>query len=193
MNILQPHHRCAPLGQSHPEIAAFSLVEVVFALAIASLGFLTLLGLLPSGLEMARNSADLAAEARISQHLSGELQSTPWEELDWNGFGQSRYFNDQGVEIAKAEVEADGGMKSMLSYVATVELTTQANDIVLPVKAGTGGRRGGGTTATRYEPCLRRAKIHIVTTSDVGYQFKTTGTAGRSMRSYTVMVAESNG
>lgn len=193
MNTQQHHHRCALRGQAHHHKAAFSLVEVVFALAIASLGFLTLLGLLPSGLEMARNSADLAAEARISQHLSGELQSTPWSELDWNGFGQSRYFNDQGVEITKAEVEADGGMKSMLSYVATVELTAQAKDIVLPVKASSGGRRGGGTAATRFEPCLRRAKIHIVTTADPNYQFKATGTPGRSARSYTVMVAESNG
>lgn len=193
MNIEQPFQSSAKPCQFHHRNAAFSLVEVVFALAIASLGFLTLLGLLPSGLEMARSSADLAAEARISQHLSGELQSTPWEELDWNGFGQSRYFNDQGVEISKADVDADGGMKSMLSYVATVELTTQANDIVLPVKAGSGGRRGGSAAGTRYEPCLRRARIHIATTSNPQHQFQTTSTTGRVARSYTVMVAESNG
>lgn len=172
----------------------FSLVEVVFALAIASLGFLTLLGLLPSGLEMARNSADLAAEARITQHLSGELQSTPWDELDWSGYGQSRYFNDQGVEITKAEIDGDGGMKSMLSYVATIELPAQANDIVLPVKSGGGGRRGGGTAATKFEPCLRRARIHIVNTTDAEYQFQPlTGSAARTVRAYTVMVAQSNG
>lgn len=173
---------------------AFSLVEVVFALAIASLGFLTLLGLLPSGLEMARNSADLAAQSRIVQHLSGELQSTPWSELDWNGYGKPRYFNDQGVEIPAHQVSSQsGGMDLVLSYVATVELTSQANDILLPA-GGPAARRGSsGASTSKVEPCLRRARIHVVNTTDPGFVFSAEVTGRRTPRSSTVMVAQSNG
>jgi uncharacterized protein (TIGR02598 family) len=167
----------------------FSLVEVVFALAIASFGFLTLLGLLPSGLEMARNSADLAAEARITQHLSGELQSTSWDELDWNGYGQPRFFNDQGVEIPKNAV-ANGGLETGLSYVATIELPASGTDISLPSGSSKGRR---GTTSSAVEPCLRRARIHVASSADPGFKFGQSQPGARLVRSYTVMVAESNG
>lgn len=164
----------------------FSLVEVVFALAIASLGFLTLLGLLPSGLEMARNSADLSAEARITQLIGGELQSTAWDELDWSGYGRSRLFNDQGVEIPAASVDSKGPGYAAVAYVVSVNLPASAMDVRLPAD-------GVSASAQKVEGSLRRAKICIVPTSDPGFKFEGSGAASRRVRAYTVMLSQSNG
>ena len=147
----------------------FSLIEVTLALAIAALGFITLLGLLPQGLDMARRSANLASEARIVQKLSSELQSTSWDDLQWKGYGTRRYFNDQAMEIPAADL-SNPEVAFTLSYVACVYLPDKGMDLTLP--SGSGARTAAAIAPQHY---ARRLGIAIVPTSQSTYDFDATG------------------
>lgn len=156
----------------------FSLVEVMLALSISALGFLTMLGLLPHGLQLVRDSADIAAEARIRQKLSGELLTGSWQQLDWTGFGPARCFTDQGIELTGRETAANAAGDLPVSYVASVQIPPEALDVRLPA--------AGQPQAP--EPFLRRVKICIATSTDRSFDFATA--PPRRVRSYTAVVAK---
>lgn len=161
----------------------FSLIEVTLALAIAAMGFITLLGLLPQGLDMARRSANLASEARIVQKLSGELQSTAWDELNWTGYGPNRYFNDQAMELSQQDL-GDPKIAFTLTYVASVYIPQQAMDLALP--SGTGGARASAGAAGLPQTYARRMGIAIAPTSNRSFDFASSAASRRTMHSVVV-------
>jgi uncharacterized protein (TIGR02598 family) len=147
----------------------FSLIEVTLALAIAALGFITLLGLLPQGLDMARRSADLASEARIVQKLSSELQSTSWDKLTWKGYGPKRYFNDQAMEISESAL-SNPEVAFSLSYIASVYVPDQGLGLNLP--SGSGVKTSATSSPQNY---ARRLGIAITPSSQPAYDFNADG------------------
>jgi len=60
--------------ESH-RIAGFSLVEVTLSLGIVAFGLITLLGLLPTGLNLVKESADETTAASIARAISADLRS----------------------------------------------------------------------------------------------------------------------
>jgi len=143
----------------------FSLAEVTIALAIAAGGFVSLLGLLPQGLEMSRRTAEMAAETRIIDRISGELMSTPWSELSWSGYGTEesarRYFDDQGIEIDMTSPNA----KLTLSYVASIYLPPSSSDdmdVKLPSTE---------TSAQEGQRYLRKVIVAVAATVNDDYSF----------------------
>lgn len=143
--------------------AAFSLVEVTIAVAIAALGFLTLLGLLPQGITMARNSAEMSVGSKIMLKLSGEMQSMAWNRITWTGYGPLRYFTNEGRELTAGNTSQED-LASSLAFVASIYVPQKPLDVYLP--AGTSG--GGNGTAETY---LRRVKICIATSADPSFDF----------------------
>lgn len=103
----------------------FSLVEVVLAVGIMALGVVTILGLLPHGLEMTRKTANEQAETRIIDQIVGEMQSATWDSLD-NRDAEVRFFDDQGLEITTGTQDFD----VLLNYV--VQVTVPPADVQLP-------------------------------------------------------------
>lgn len=144
--------------------SAFSLVEVTIAVAIAALGFITLLGLLPQGINMARDTAEMSVGAKIIQKLSGELQSTPWSRINWNGYGALRYFTSEGTEITTSDSTGEEDLATSLSFVASVYVPEQPLDLILPAGSS------GGSSGTA-EAWLRRVKICVATSSDPDFDF----------------------
>ena len=148
--------------QAHCRRSGFSLAEVTIALAIAAGGFVSLLGLLPHGLDLSRRSAEMAAKTRIVDFISGELSSTPWQNLNWSGHGTTsgmrRYFDDQGVEIQASEISAG----AFVSYVASVYLPPQnAMEVKFPLTSGT----------SQEEKYMKRALVFIAQTPDQDFTF----------------------
>jgi len=126
--------------------AGFSLVEVVLAVGIMALGVVTILGLLPHGLEMSRKTANEMAEARIIEHIVGEMQSSDWQSL--SNYGQQlRYFDDQGLELQTLSTAEN---QFALNYVVRVDVP--ALDVRLPTNS----------TSTPVDQHLRRVTIRIV-------------------------------
>ncbi|OYW71090.1 MAG: hypothetical protein B7Z37_28715 [Verrucomicrobia bacterium 12-59-8] len=162
MKTLVSHQHCRQCARR--QSAAFSLVEVTIAVAIAALGFITLLGLLPQSLSMARNSAEMSVGSKIMQKLSGEMQSMAWSRITWTGYGPLRYFTNEGREMTVTDTSPQD-MAASLTFVASVYVPQNPLDVILP----TGGAGGAGTAETY----LRRVKICVATSGDSAFDFNT--------------------
>lgn len=143
---------------------AFSLVEVSIAVAIAAMGFITVLGLLPQGIAMARNSAEMSVGSRVIQKLSGDMQSIAWDRITWTGYGPLRFFTNEGREMTTADTSPED-LAASLAFVASVYVPQKPLDVVLPA--------GGSGSSTAAESYLRRVKICVATSSDVSFDFNT--------------------
>ncbi|RBP46252.1 uncharacterized protein (TIGR02598 family) [Roseimicrobium gellanilyticum] len=104
--------------QKHPPsitTRAFSLPEVALSLGIATTALLTLISLLPFGLDTLRESSSKQAEARILQSVLDRYQSGIWMEKDSAGGtgnvllkDRLLYFDQTGTEMEDASsVECD--------------------------------------------------------------------------------------
>jgi len=92
----------------------FSLVEVVVATGIASMGITTLFALLPMGLNIFRESMDVSISAQIGEGVIRESQQTDYNSLlAVSGLppvpGSTvpivkpvRFFDDQGIELTSS-------------------------------------------------------------------------------------------
>ena len=142
--------------------AGFSLVEVVLAVGIMALGVVTILGLLPHGMEMSRKTANEQAETRIVDQLIGEVQAADWTTMSGIVSAASsnvilKYFDDQGLELG-----AGNGNLDNLVYLARVRLVDQ-NEI------GRGARLPSNSNLTN--PFLRRVQVEVAVTQDQQFNF----------------------
>lgn len=63
----------------------FSLVEVALAVAIAALGIITCLGLIPEGLEMSRKTSTLAINSNILEQIIRDIENASgWKSIKTN-------------------------------------------------------------------------------------------------------------
>lgn len=162
--------RTSPKLQHRGRAGGFSLVEVVIAVAITALGVVTLLGLLPHGLELSRKTSNELATTRIVQQLIGEVQSMDWSTLTTSSSPSNRFFDDQGIELT-----GGGDIDTRTSYVA--QLIVSNPDVKLPQSAGAGGY---------VQQNLRRATVNVAAIPDTNFDFS----AGKNFRSFTQLVAK---
>jgi uncharacterized protein (TIGR02598 family) len=128
--------------------AGFSLVEVALAVAIAALAIITLLGLLPQGLEMSRKTALLNTNSSILEQIIRNLENMKWSDIPTTGV-TNKYYTDQGLEVASDSKE--------ISFVAEIDYSKQAT---LPL------------TETD-EPYLYRVIIRVASSSSPSFKFGT--------------------
>lgn len=90
--------------------SAFTLPEVALSVGIATICLLTLMGMVPFGLDSIRNSANKQAEARMVQTITSFFQTTPWVTQD-KGSGKTTielkdkmfFFDQTGAEVPTAD------------------------------------------------------------------------------------------
>jgi uncharacterized protein (TIGR02598 family) len=137
---------CRTGERTYPRQAqgGFSLVEVAMATAIAALGIVVILGIIPGGLESIRKAGNTSAEARIVAQIIGEVQLS-----DWLGTGAGAaapggspitmpgllalttrrwFFDDQAAPL----LEGANNFDTALSYVARVRFSPSAGGVVVP-------------------------------------------------------------
>ncbi|RBP47687.1 uncharacterized protein (TIGR02598 family) [Roseimicrobium gellanilyticum] len=149
----------------------FSLPEVAIATAIAALGIITLLGLLPTGLENVRQAGNTVAIARIYQQMVNEIQSADWGEQSggiWQNLRKyenaRRYFDSEGTTLNRSGNHTLGDEEYLaLSYVAKYEFVP-LNTALVP---GAGIVPGG----MNERADARRIIIHVAVTPTPGYDF----------------------
>lgn len=158
-----------------PHAPGFSLVEVALAVAIAALGIITCLGLLPEGLEMSRRTVQLAINSNILEQIIRDAENASWPVLkpahglpssypmqtDGGGAGGQALrmlYDSQGSKI-----EADSGQ---VSFVAEVGFS---GTCVLP-----------GNPASANEPFLARLVIRVANSQDPEFKFPTESQAASS-------------
>lgn len=146
-----------------PRKNGFSLPEVTIAVGITSLGILTLLGLIPQGLDMARDGSRSLSEIRIVQQIVGEAQLSDWAKyMEENGPAApsrvNRCFDDQGVEIPRGSPDMD----MRLAYVARLEV--QDGDVPMP-----GDSTSTASSGTSQDIC--RLKIEVASSTNPEFNF----------------------
>ena len=126
--------------QKQIRFKAFSLVETVTALGIVSIAVLTLVALIPTGLDDLRKSSQKQAEARIIQSVVGAYQMVAWD-------------NSQSL-LKKPEKEFYFDMRGTYLKKGSLEHAITAKAIVDPVPP----TLAGDTTPAKY---LRKVRIRI--------------------------------
>ncbi|TDU71149.1 uncharacterized protein (TIGR02598 family) [Prosthecobacter fusiformis] len=154
----------------------FSLVEVVLATGIMALGVVTILGLLPHGLELSRKTANEQSETRIVDQIVGELQTINWANLE-AGVQENRFFDDQGLELVEGQT-GGADINSLLSYVVQVNLPPL--DVRLP---------SNDTNANRQvNQNLRRVIVKIIAAPIANFNFDAPA-SGVPIKTVTQLVA----
>lgn len=170
MNISIPHLR------RFSQRCGFSLVEVVLATGIMALGVVTILGLLPHGLELTRKTANEQAETRIVDLIVGELQTLNWESMNV-GQKQKRFFDDQGLELLASQASGQE-FDMMLNYV--VEVNIPQLDVRLPTNDNDGQRQ--------INQSLRRVIIKMISAPLRDFNFDDPASAV-PVKTFTQLVA----
>lgn len=93
----------APNQKNHE--GGFSLIEVTIAMAIAAVAMVTLLGLIPQGMNTMIEAGDEAIMGRIHQQLLNEIQLTPFSDSVGDSLlkefdGQRFFYDSQGEELS---------------------------------------------------------------------------------------------
>jgi len=126
------HSSCSGELKGKPVITnkGFSLVEVVMAVAIAALGIITVLGLIPGSLSSIREASEITSRTRIIASISSEIQMSDWGNrvgagVPWSGlsvFLERKWsFDDQANLLG-----GDGQDLSMQqAYLARIRLPDQ--------------------------------------------------------------------
>lgn len=146
-----------------PSAAGFSLVEVALAVAIASLGIITCLGLLPEGIEMSRKTGLLAINSNVLDQIIRDVENArDWKAVKANyvphtGFpsggtaagpqDSTKYYDYQGTAVTASSPN--------IAFVAQIQYNLPC---MLP----------GETTDQRY---LARIRINIANTSNPAFGF----------------------
>ena len=94
----------------------FSLVEVALALGIVAFAFVSLFGLLPTGLGVFRSAIDTSNETWIMQGLNSMIQVTEWSKLD-DLEREVFYYNEEGrLTDTMANPNSDPKIKASRLY-----------------------------------------------------------------------------
>lgn len=154
----------------------FSLVEVTIAMAIAAIGILSVIGLIPQGMETMREATDQAVEGRIHQQILSELQMADFDALDTvynSASGPLQfYYDDQGEEIGDS---GSGALRDGSVHVYTARVTVpKSTGGSLPQSVGGASYagfsfEGPGGPANAY---ARPVVVEVAAVGNKGTEFK---------------------
>lgn len=128
----EPGSRAWLINLRSTSASAFSLVEVTVALGIISFAFVSLLAMVPIGLDTSMNAVDATVETQIVQRVSTVARQARFTELSAldrntgvaNGEEQADFFFDQQAnEITDSAAIASG------KAIYTAAVTIRATDV----------------------------------------------------------------
>ncbi len=91
-----------PTGLRIDRCLGFSLIEITVALGIISFAAITLLGLIPLGLQATRDSQERMASAELSRAAVGITQQTSLSALT-EGTEESAYYDRELIEVGSGD------------------------------------------------------------------------------------------
>lgn len=131
--------------QSHRRQSGFSLVEVTLAVAIAALGIITLLGLMPQGLAMSQKTSLMVSNSNILENVIRDLENAQFSLLPTAKV--RRYFDNDGYEVKADSPD--------ITFIAEIDPSRPA---ALP-------------RAEATQLYLKRMIIRVATTSNPSFEF----------------------
>lgn len=175
----------------HPSQAAargFSLIEVTIAMAIAAVALVSLLGLIPQGMNTMREAGDEAIMARIHQQTLNEIQMADFDVIDT--YHNLEFFYDgQGEEIG--DTRSGGGARGRFDHIYTARVTipNQAGG-AMPQSVGgaafAGFNFGDGTPSPHIRPVI----VEIAAVAGLGDVFDWSDRYNHLIRTYQTNVVK---
>ncbi len=129
--------------KSRKSLGAFSLVEVVMALGVASLTMVPMLGMLPIGLSNSRSSTAQTGAMNLITAIAADLKATgsgatvsPRFGLATNATaGQTYYFNDEGTVSAALQTDSRYKAAVQAVWMPSTRETVQRVTLSWPAQA----------------------------------------------------------
>ena len=141
---MKKHHSASRSNQR-----GFSLMEVVLAMGLVSFVMMTIVGLLPVGLQMAQDSRLQQAKANIVQQMRGMLQQISFDEDSGQNSGQDpdqdKKFTIHGLPKTFLHFSEDG-MKTEEAN-AFYEASFELDDASVKASQGSKATKFGSTNA----------------------------------------------
>jgi uncharacterized protein (TIGR02598 family) len=160
----------------------FSLIEVTIAMAIAAVAVLTLLGLVPQGMDTMRQAGDEAIQGRIHQQILNELQMTPFVDMSGKSpldlYHHMEFFYDsQGEELSDSKnqgsVAAERKKGSFAHiYSARVSIPSVGGSTQAPNSVGAStfsGYKFGGDQPNQF---VRPVIVEVAPVAGLGEDFR---------------------
>ncbi|MGB8355391.1 MAG: Verru_Chthon cassette protein B [Chthoniobacteraceae bacterium] len=132
-----PKHSGPDFRKTRKSQSAFSLVEVVMAIGVVAFAFISVLGLIPTGLNTFKQAVDASVGAQIVQRVMNEAEQTDFSVLTSGSTSTiskpMRYFDEQGNELTAtngAIYQVNTRITPSTSISANASYTTVATVIV---------------------------------------------------------------
>lgn len=153
----------------------FSLIEVTIAIAITAVALVSLMGMLPAGMQTMREAADRAVETRIHQQILSEIQLANWDaryQFDYRaGAPGVHFYDDQGIEIYKTGPNALTSEDFNLSHVYTARINVPKVGQKLPSSIASAGYRGVFIpAASDADPGLQLVIVEVTSILDDAFE-----------------------
>jgi uncharacterized protein (TIGR02598 family) len=167
-------------SQTTRETGGFSLIEVTIAMAIASVALVTLIGLIPQGMDTMRQAGDQAIMGRIHQQILNEIQLTPFEDeagvsmLDkFNGV--EFYYDAQGEELSDSmtpEGSDPDRKKGSFAHIYSARISIpKEGSGNFPNSVGGGSYKGFSLDGKAINPNLRPVIVEVAAVGGLGETF----------------------
>lgn len=170
-------------------IRAFSLIEVTIAMAIAAVALVTLLGLIPQGMNTMREAGDEAIMARIHQQILNELQMADFDAIDV--YDNMEFFYDgQGEELGDSlsGASVEGSLQHI--YTARVSIPRPIGGSMPPSVGGAafdGFSFDGGQQKNFH---IRPVVMEVAAVSGLGNNFDWSDQYRHLIRTYQTSVVK---
>jgi len=158
----------------------FSLIEVTIAMAIAAVALVTLLGLIPQGMNTMREAGDQAIMGRIHQQLLNEIQLTPFDDSVGASLidaydGEEFYYDSQGEELSNTMDPASGGVgreKGSFTHIYTARISIPERGKKFPDSVGGASFGGVGFDGNTINDSIRPVIVEVAPVAGLGGDFK---------------------
>lgn len=171
----------------------FSLVEVTIAMAIASVALVTLIGMLPQGMETMREAGDQAIQGRIHQQILNEIQMASFERLD-DYDKLELYYDSQGEELGTST--RDSSVKGEFEHIYSARVTVPKQGGGSAPQSVGGASFSGLRFGSGFQPVeeLRLVIVEVAAVAGRGGTFDWDDEKNRSMiatyQSYVVKMGQ---
>ena len=156
----------------------FSLIEVTIAMAIAAVALVTLLGLIPQGMNTMREAGDQAIQGRIHQQLLNEIQMTPFD--DASGMSlidvydkMEFYYDAQGEELSDSREQGsvqEDRKKGSFGHIYSARITFPDKGNA-PASVGGAKFEGYSFDGMDKNPFVRPVIVEVAAVAGLGDDF----------------------
>lgn len=140
-------------------------------MAIAAVALVTLIGMIPQGMQTMREAGDLAIEARIHQQILNELQMSEFNEIRDNYHEMVVYYDIQGEELGDSK-NSSLAEEDRFTHIYSARISVPDKSQTFPKSVGEGSYEGiGFGKTTEFNPDIRTVVIEVAAVGGLGENF----------------------